>query len=65
MKKGEKVSNNTLRKKQATDLWLDVVREYTHNITPPEIAKKHINPYTNKPYTVRHIYLILRQMNVM
>jgi len=56
------------RKREAELLAKTVVAEYTStdiNLSVIDIAKRHINPKTNKPYSREHIHLILRRAGVM
>lgn len=64
MKSGEKLSRNTKRKKTATDFWLRVATDYNGGMTPDEIAGRYENPKTRKPYTVKHIYWVIRQLSM-
>lgn len=50
------------RSKRAISFWLQVAQEYNDGIPPEEIAEKHINPKTGKPYTREHIYWILKRV---
>lgn len=64
MKKGQALARNTKRKKVATDFWLRVATDYNGGMTPEDIATRYKNPRTSKPYTVKHIYWVLRQLNI-
>ena len=62
MIEGQKLSRNTRRKKEATDFWLRVATDYNSGFTPEEIAERYTNPRSGKPYSVKHIYWVLRQI---
>lgn len=64
MKLGTKLSTNTKRKKEARDLWLRIATDINGGITPEEVAKRYVNPRTNKPYTIKHIYWVIRQLGI-
>lgn len=56
------------RKREAELLAKTVIAEYTSpdiNLSVIDIAKRHINPKTNKPYSREHIHLILRRAGVI
>lgn len=49
------------RRKKAQSFWAIVIDEYDNqNLTPTQIAKKHINPKTKKHYAREYIHEILR-----
>lgn len=64
MKQGTKLSRNTKRKKEATDFWLRVATDVNAGMTPEEIAGRYTNPKTQKPYSVKHIYWVIRQLGI-
>ncbi len=64
MKLGQKVSKNTRRKKEATDFWIRVATDFNTGLSPDQIADRYTNPRTNKNYSLKHIYWVLRQMNI-
>lgn len=56
------------RKREAELFAKTVVSEYTDpgiNLSVIEIAKRHINQKTGKPYSREHIHLILRRAGVI
>lgn len=61
MKSGQAISHTAQRKKKAQMLWLQVLKDDSDGISPEDIAKKYINEKTGKPYTIKHIYWILRR----
>lgn len=64
MKAGQPISRNTKRKKEASDFWLRVATDYNAGMTPEDIAGRYKNPKTHKNYTVKHIYWVIRQLNL-
>lgn len=64
MKAGQLLSRNTKRKKLATDFWLRVATDINGGMTPDEVAGRYKNPKTGKPYTVKHIYWVIRQLGI-
>lgn len=64
MLKGQSVARTSLRKKTATDFWLRVATDYNGGLSPQEIASRYINPQTGKNYTMKHIYWVIKQLNI-
>lgn len=63
-----KYKGHEKRKLEADLLAKTVIAEYTSSdisLSVIEIAKRHINPRTGKPYSREHIHLILRRAGVI
>ena len=52
------------RKKKALEFWFKVAEDLKSK-TPAEVAAANINPKTGKPYSVKHIYGIIKSLNQM
>lgn len=59
----KKIKIPSKRKQAFSDFMLRVATDINGEFTPEDIAKRYINPKTNKPYTREHIYWVIRQIN--
>lgn len=53
------------RRKQTTEamkIWFKWLEEYNSGMTVAEVAKSHINPKTNKPYTKANVYFAFHRL---
>lgn len=59
-----KTPGHSRRKRRALEFAMKVA-EQLKTKTPAEVARDNINPQTGKPYSVKHIYGIIKKLNAM
>jgi hypothetical protein len=57
-----KYHKHAKRTQRAIDLSLRMAADFNAGMSAKDIARRYTNPYTKKPYTREHVYLVLKRL---